>query len=195
MESMKVLSFHIRGTAPTLMHNGRLADPLDEKAIALKEITGKRKKTEADQWEMSRIEHEAGLYLNGKGRPYWPTMNIRAMIIAAAKKSKEGTIAKTAFNVVGDTEVIYDGPKTVEGLWKDKRFVNRVRTKMGVGTSVMRTRPIFNEWELKFTIEYFPDLVNKKTVVDWVALAGRVIGLSDWRPQHGLFELVEVLEG
>ena len=52
MESVKVLSFHIQGTVPTLMHNGRLADPLDEKSILLKEITGKRKKTEADQMEM-----------------------------------------------------------------------------------------------------------------------------------------------
>lgn len=195
MEATNVLSFHIRGTAPTLMHNGQLADPLNDFSIALKEITGKRKKTEADQWEMSRIEHEAGLYLNNRGRPYWPALNIRAMIIAAAKKSKEGPVAKTAINVSGDTELIYDGPKTVDGLWKDKRFVNRVRTKMGAGTSVMRTRPIFNEWELKFDVPFFPDLVNKKTVVDWVALAGRVIGLSDWRPQHGLFEVVEVLEG
>ena len=194
MESVKVLSFHIQGTVPTLMHNGRLADPLDEKSILLKEITGKRKKTEADQMEMSRIEHEAGLYLNCKGRPYWPPMNIRAMIIAAAKKSKEGTIAKTAFAVAGDTELIYDGPKTVEGLWKNKTFVNRSRTKMGAGTSVMRTRPIFPQWELKFDIEYFPDQVSKKTVVDWVALAGRVIGLSDWRPQHGLFRVLGVEE-
>ncbi len=43
-----------------MMHNGRTKDPLDPYAKALKKLTGKRKKTDADYLEISRLEWEAG---------------------------------------------------------------------------------------------------------------------------------------
>jgi hypothetical protein len=54
----------------------------------------------------------------------------------------------------------------------------------------MRTRPIFPEWELEFTVEYSPDLVQRDRLEEWVEVAGRQIGLSDWRPNYGRFEVV-----
>lgn len=50
-----------------LMHNGQLADPSNEWARAIKEISGKRAKTAADYEEMARLEWLGSLYLNQHG--------------------------------------------------------------------------------------------------------------------------------
>jgi hypothetical protein len=191
---MKSLTFRIRGLVPCLMHNGQLADPLNKWAVELKKVTAKRKKTEDDIVEMARIEHAAGLYLDSNDEnPQWPSMNIMSCICAGARKSKEGKIAQSGIIVVGHAPLIYKGPKTIDGLWSEKRFVDRSKVKVGQA-SVMRTRPIFPEWELDFTVEYSPDLVQRDRLEEWVEVAGRQIGLSDWRPNYGRFEVVTAEE-
>jgi len=191
---MKSLKFHVKGLVPCLMHNGQLADPLNKWAVELKRVTAKRKKTEDDIVEMARIEHAAGLYLDvNDENPQWPSMNIMAMVCAGARKSKEGKVAQSGILVVGHAPLIYKGPKTIEGLWNDKRFVDRSKVKVGQA-SVMRTRPVFPDWELKFAIEYSPDLVQRDRLEEWVEVAGRQVGLSDWRPTYGRFEVIEVTE-
>lgn len=183
---LKTLAFHVRGVVPTIMHNGQLADPMNEFAIAMKEITSNRTKTETEFVKMAKIEHEGSLYLNGDGKPFWPTGNIKAMLVDAAKKSKNGKNAKAGIVVMGDTSLIYDGPKTAEGLWKDKRFVSRMGVRIEKNR-VQRTRPIFPEWELRFEVGYLADVCSKAHVSNWVQIAGRLIGLSDYRPDYGRF--------
>ena len=41
------LTYKITGDAPLIMHNGDLANPLSKAAKALKQVTGKKKKTDA----------------------------------------------------------------------------------------------------------------------------------------------------
>lgn len=53
---MQELSFRIAGVSPLLMHNGRLVNPADEYARKMKEVSSKRKKTDADYEEMGRLE-------------------------------------------------------------------------------------------------------------------------------------------
>lgn len=50
------LRLDITGTAPLLMHNSRLADPIDPIVRSMKKITGKTKKTEDDHAETARLE-------------------------------------------------------------------------------------------------------------------------------------------
>jgi len=38
------------------MHNGQLADPMNRFTKAIKEITGKRKKSDSDHMEISHLE-------------------------------------------------------------------------------------------------------------------------------------------
>jgi hypothetical protein len=60
---LKQLEISIRGVSPLLMHNGQTADPLNTFSKQLKAVSGKRKKTEEDYAEMSRIEWHAALYV------------------------------------------------------------------------------------------------------------------------------------
>ena len=45
----------ITGTAPMLMHNGRLANPLDPATQTLKALTSKRKKTDDDLFDIRTL--------------------------------------------------------------------------------------------------------------------------------------------
>lgn len=59
------LSFQITGVSPLLMHNGRLADPLDPLVKDIKKLSCKRPKTEADLERITKLEFLGSLYLHG----------------------------------------------------------------------------------------------------------------------------------
>lgn len=187
--SYRTIDFHIRGIAPLVMHNGQLANPMNKFAKAMKAITSKRKKTDEDHIELAHLEFLGGLYVDERGRPVLPGEVLEATIVGGAKKTKKGKDAKSAIIVDGNFPVIYDGPKTPEALWEDERF--RYVAGVVVGQSrVMRTRPMFKNWECKFTVHYLDEVLDAKEVIDFVETAGRMVGLIDGRPRFGRFEVL-----
>jgi len=180
------MQFRLTGDAPMIQHNGQTADPLNKFSKALKAISGKRKKTDSDLEELARLEFLAGLYMGSNG-PMIPSMVIDACIIDAAKKSREGVLAKSGFFTVGDALLEYDGPRTTNELWQDERFRFSVPVRVQQAR-VIRTRPIFNEWALTCTVQHEESVVNAATVASWFAIAGTLVGLGDWRPRFGRFQ-------
>lgn len=175
------------------MHNGQLADPANEWTRAVKEISGKRQKTEADYEEMARLEWMGALYLQD-GLPCIPGYVLEAALIGrggAARKQKQGKQAAAGLYITRNFPLIYEGPREVQKLWLDERFRFRVPVKVGQAR-VMRTRPIFHEWSAEVEIEFDPQLVNADDVRLWMKTAGYEVGLMDWRPKYGRFEAVEV---
>ena len=168
------------------MHCGQTADPLNKFAKALKQISSKRTKTDADYEEMARIEFMAGLYM-GKDGPIVPANVIDSMLIGAAKKSKEGPLAKSGVFCAEHASLQYVGPRTADELWADENF--RFSALVRVSTArIARMRPRFNEWSAVVTLNVEESVVNPSRVDDWMAVAGTIIGIGDWRPQHGRFE-------
>lgn len=182
----KHVSFMVRGLSPLLLHNGQIANPLNKYAKALKEISAKRKKTDADYEAMAEIEWMGGLYLDEHSRPILPGEAIEAAFLKAAKQIRMGEKAKAGIISDGMWPIIHAGPKDLEALSKDPRFRDTRRVRVGAA-SVMRTRPIFVPWSLEFEISYLPDLFNEKQVVDTVVTMGRVIGVGDYTPKYGRF--------
>ncbi len=86
----------IEGVSPLLMHNGQTADPLNKFSKELKAVSSKRKKTDEDYAEMSRIEWHAGLYVDKHGFIVLPSEALEAAIGDGAKKSKLGKAFKSA---------------------------------------------------------------------------------------------------
>jgi len=190
---MEQLTFKIKGVAPLLMHNGQLADPLNKYSMLIKEISAKRAKTEADYEAMARLEFLGGLYLDKNGVPCIPGSVLEGMLLGkggASRKQRQGKAAAAGvFCSVASFPVEYDGPKDLEQLWKDERF--RLRVPVVVGQAkVMRTRPMFEEWAAEVSVCVLPDLVNPKDIALWMDIAGREVGLMDWRPKFGRFEVV-----
>jgi len=182
------LSFRIRGVSPLVMHNGQLADPLNRHTKDMRKITGKRKKTEADFEQLAKLEWFGSLYLSN-GVPCIPGEVLEAGFIEASRKSKRGPQAKAGIVSDGFWNLEYDGPKAPDELWQNEQY----RLTVGVRVQksrVMRTRPIFKEWAATVHLDYLPDQLSADEVIETMEILGRIVGLGDWRPRFGRFEIV-----
>ncbi len=187
---MQELKLKMTGVSPLILHNGQMADPQNEWAKELKAISGKRHKVDADLDEMSRIEYFAGLYMTDNG-PCLTDLCIEACIIAGAKKFKRGPDAKAGIFADGHADLVYDGPRSPEGLFEDKSFVLRVPVKVGQ-SKVVRTRPIFRSWSCVSNITYDEDVIDENEIIQFAEKAGHVCGIGDWRPKHGRFSVEKI---
>jgi hypothetical protein len=177
----------ITGTRPLLMHNGRLADPLDPAAKALKAFTGKRGKTDADYAEVGRVEFAGAIYIDPDLGPYLPADNIWKTLHVAAKKTKHGKLIEEG--VIITTEVnplVYPGPRDIDGLWRSGTFEFR-KTVVNQRNRVPRTRPIFNQWSVTAEGVFDENVIDLPVLAAIASRAGALVGLGDWRPKFGRF--------
>ena len=134
----------------------------------------------------------AALYLVD-GKINWPSCNIKSMLVSAAKTKKEGKICTAACIVTG-TDFIYDGPKTPEELWDFAPITKNPYVHRAIGVvnrqRVVITRPIFPEWSLEIKIKINNLMTDEASVREWIQIAGMQIGLGDWRPTYGRFDVV-----
>lgn len=177
----------LTGTAPLLMHNSRLANPLDPAAKAMKKVTGKRTKTDEDHEEIARLEHIGSLYFDTDAGPYVPADNIWRCLYDAAKKTKRGPKVKEGVFIATDINPLaYKGPRTIEGLWKDENFRHLASAKVTT-QRVMRCRPIFRDWGCEADGVIDTDIIDYTELQHILETAGDRIGLGDWRPRYGRF--------
>ena len=172
-----------------IMHNGQTADPLNSFSKAMKEISGKRKKTDADFEALANIEYQAGLYLNNKGQVIVPGRVLESVLVEGAKKSKEGKLALSGMFVDTDGILEYEGgAMSVKQLMEspDHRLCVAVRIGM---SKVMRTRPHFKNWRTTFKVSINEQVANEAQLKRWLEDAGSDVGIGDWRPRHGRYEL------
>jgi len=184
------VTLKLSGLTPLIVHNGQLADPLNKFSKAMKAVTGKRKKVDADYEELARLEFLGGLYLKDQ-RPYIPSVVLEAMMISAAKKLKKGNDFKSGMVIEDSPFIEYEGPTKPDDLWNDGRFRNVAGVKVSMAR-VMRTRPQFPEWALTFTVTYIEELLNRRDILEVAHIAGWQIGLCEWRPKFGRFSVAVV---
>ena len=192
---MKKLKFRLIGVVPLLMHNGQTADPLNFYSKAIKKISSKRVKTDADFEQMAELEYKAGLYLDKNKHPCIPGEVLEAAICGrggAARKEKAGKQAAASVFVDGVFQLEYDGPKDSDEMFQsdDMKHVTAVRIQ---SNKVIRTRPMIPAgWIAECELSYNEKLVNEAEVIRWLQVAGEEVGLMDWRPKYGRFS-VEIL--
>lgn len=186
-----VIEFKIEGISPLLMHNGQLANPLNPLVKQMKALTGQRKKTDEVHMELSRLEFRAGLYVSASsGAVEIPAELLESCLIEGAKKSKLGKQFKSSIAIMENSPLDYGEKLTVDQLWDRHEEFADVRG-VKVGTSrVMRTRPIFRTWRLSFAVHFNADLVNPEQIQLAVEDAGAQVGLCDYRPKFGRFQII-----
>lgn len=168
-----------------LMHNGQLADPLNEYTKALKAVSKKKNKSDEDHLAVAKAEFQGGLYHDNDMGPYIPGDWLQSALIQGSKAVKLGK--KFSASVVVPEEkikLIYTGPREREALFANPNFIDRraVRVQMA---KVMRTRPVFRDWSATFEIEVFDGAVNGDEVEAALVQAGLFIGIGDGRPRLG----------
>ena len=180
----------LTGTQPLIMHNARLSDPLDVMTKSLAEITGKRKKTEEDHYEMARREWLGGLYFDDELGPYVPGANLERMLLDAARMSRDGKTVERGLFIPGEKWPLqYAGPRTVAKMINNENYRFRASIKVGQ-QRVMRCRPMFRDWSLTAEGFFDEEQITPDKLPLFVERAGKYIGLGDWRPRYGRFTAV-----
>jgi hypothetical protein len=174
------------GTAPLLMHNSRLANPLDPAAKAVKKYTSKRTKTDEDHEAIARLEFSGGLYLDPELGPHIPGENIMRCLVDGARLTKQGIkVTRGVFIKTDVNPLAYDGPRDADGLWQ-AGWRHMASVKVGQ-QRIMRCRPWFPEWRVQAEGIIDPAVLELDDVATIADNAGSLIGLGDWRPRHGRF--------
>lgn len=185
---MITFQLDITGTMPLLMHNSRLANPLDPIVKEIGKLTKKRTKTDEDREEVARLEHAGSLYIDSDIGPYLPGQNVERALLDAARISKQGkTIERGVFITTEVNPLAYKGPRTADGLWADENFRHHASVKI-MRARTMRCRPIFREWRTSAEGVLDPAIIDFDTLQQICRTAGMLIGIGDWRPRFGRFE-------
>lgn len=187
---IETLKLRIEGDAPLLMHNGRLANPMDPYAKRMKELTKARNKTDAQLLEIRRVEWEAGLYLDADGDVCLPADVVLACIYGGARKAKAGKEASAGVWEGAPTfKLLHDGPRDLDALYEAPGFVD-YRVVVVSQRRTMRARPRFPRWSLELLLNVNADIINPEQVRQAAEAAGLLVGLGDWRPRFGRFHVV-----
>lgn len=179
------------GTRPLLLHNVRLASPLNEHAKKLKALNSKRVKTDDDRLDIARAEFEGSLYWDEEIGPYLPAQNLYAALRNGARITKAGKKIERGL-VITDfmLPLIYRGPRSVEGLWADgsSKFVD-VRSVVVQRNKVDRCRPIFPEWTVEAGLMIDPKVLDLAEFIEVAENAGAMEGVGDYRQMYGRFSV------
>jgi len=177
------MQLHIEATGRTglVMHNGRLADPLDPLAIQLSKLTDKRGRTEEEEREISDFEWLASLYYEKDLGTYLPAENIIRCLRDAATAWKLGEAVYDFVHVSTDrVPVQHDGPTDPHKLQKLDVFRLRKTVKIGRNRTP-RTRPIFRTWSMSFDLDIDDADLNLSDFERILERAGRLEGVGTAR--------------
>lgn len=189
----------IRGLRPIIHHSGTGIDPKHPANIeksALARITASNR-TEDDEARLAELECQVALWLDEDGRPTIPAAALRSCIETAARRLRQGPQVREGLVVDKVHEFSYD----VERYGGDlTNLVQTTKFRIGVVVQrqrILRTRAMFEPpWGCRFTLDCDDELVDQQQLEAWLDIAGRRIGLGDWRPEksgdYGRFETVSV---
>lgn len=181
-----------RGTRPLLMHNERLASPLNPYSRRIAELAGVRAKTEEQLWQIARLQFEGGMYFDEQLGPYIPANMLRKSLIKGARHYRAGKQVERGVSIADFMMPLgYDGPRDIEGLWGGGRspFVDLRPVKVPGGGRVDRCRPVFHNWVIEAEVILDPQAIDAKKFGEAARWAGDMEGIGDYREMYGRFSV------
>lgn len=184
----------IRGIVPLLQHRFASLDSLME---------GATKKTGASDYSLEWMDT---MYVNPDGVLFQPAAHIEGALVGAAVLFKvKGRGGKTwkdavrAYCYVLPEEIVHlrdgepvraPGPEILRHPTEHLRVdVRQVRIKRA---AVARSRLLIAAgWELAFRVEVHDEQVRPDVLLAILDESGRAVGIGDFRPRYGRFEVVQ----
>ena len=169
---MKSINVEITGIAPLLHHRFQTEEH--------GENASKSKKKVYDP----TAEAEKCLYRNASGEIYQPAEHIfQSMVKGAVAYKFEGK--KTYKDVI--TSGIAISPEDIPLITENDYEID-ARPVVIQRSRVVRWRPRFNEWKVRFTIDILDDEnISVPILKDILETAGKTKGIGDYRPRFGRF--------
>jgi len=184
---MKKITVKITGAVPVLFHADVLADPLNPATIAHKEISSKRKKTDADHLALAESEWRSSFYFDDDGKVTIPTAILKACLVNGAKLNKLGSTVKRAVLPTGSfCEFQSDADGNLAKMWESRKYVDARTVKVGT-SKIVRYRPKFSKWSATASFIYDEEQISLSEIKQCFENAGNFVGVGDFRPTFGLF--------
>jgi hypothetical protein len=189
----KTVSVEITGVRPILLHNGQSADPLNSYAKLRKPITSKKTKTDDDLAELAKIDWYSSLYHDADKRLILPSEMIESLLANAGSRLRMKRESIAAISVFEPARLVgaLGANATSDDYWKTGNFSDARGVRVQKNR-IIRYRPRFDQWTAKFNVELLG--MNVSTLRDLIDVGGTFIGLGDFRPRFGLFELTKFTE-
>lgn len=177
-ETPYVATVLIEGTSPILFHRWS-NEAVAEKAKAKKNSKAKKEDN-----------IESYVYRNEVDELCIPSEYLRQSVIHAAKfRQDPRSTRKSAMDlfkagIVGLNEFASLGVKEWDYL--DKRRVTIQRQ------GITRSRPAMNKgWQVEFTLQVLlPEYIEPSFLLDVITQAGRLVGIGDFRPTYGRYQVI-----
>jgi len=165
---MKKYKTEIKGITP-LLHNKPEEYGFDVEWV---------EKKASNEYEKEALKK---LYINSDGKIYQPATHIERALIEAGKKIKVKGAGKATYSklfgsmiTIPQMDILHKNPEYE--IYKTLVVIPSTKGR------VMRYRPMFKEWKLVFEIE-FEDEISAEAVKEALEIAGKYIGIGDWRPE------------
>ena len=171
----------VRGTSPFLFHRWSV-DGVEAKSKAAK---GSKAKKEDDL--------ESYVYRTPEGNLAIPGEYFRMAIVNAAKyKQDPRSPRKSAMDLFKAGVVTLD---ELCAVGKEKwDYIDRRRV-MIQRSAITRSRPaLLAGWEIEFSVQVLtPEYISPELLNETIQAAGRLIGVGDFRPTHGRFQVTSFI--
>lgn len=199
--AVEVVTFRIVGTMPLMMHNVRLASPLNAYAKEMKRLTSAKssaKRTDDDRLALARVEWEGGLYHDETLGPYIPAPWVWRALVDAGRMGRQGKTVEAAVRPRDlMNPLVYAGPRTVAEMWGNGTSPYVDMQSVRVGTSrVDRCRPIFpvtpEPWSASIAVVLDTATMNRDQLVELMGTVGSAKGIGEYRQWFGRFKVSEV---
>ncbi len=169
----------ISGVAPLLFHKWNV------------ESNEAKSRSKKGSIERKTDDPETFIYRNQKGEVCIPGEYLRGSVINAAKFHQDPRSPRKSAadlfkaGVISLTLLSSLGKKTWDYLDKRRVVIQK--------SAVTRSRPAFAEgWEAEFIVQVnLPEYISDKMLNEVVGMAGRLVGVGDFRPSFGRFQIVK----
>ena len=195
--AIRTYQCEIIGTAPLIQHGTAGMDPDNPGVQELAKLTKKRgsNRTDTDSARMRDLESILSVWeRDGKVTIIAPA--IRGCIEGAARTLKQGAQVRRGLRVRFGVEFFHNVPGET---YEEVAIAAKWTTDVKVGQSrIMRTRAKFDEWSARFWLDCDDEQIDQSQLETWIDIAGRQIGIGDWRPDksgfYGTFTLNKITE-
>lgn len=198
---IETINFEVKGLpgGQLLMNNPQCVDPLNAYSKSAKEITSRKKKSDADHLRLREIETEAkcfwddslGIYVPSR----WITASIANSAFAVAKIAK-AKIRSSVFPTEERIKLHYEGEReiaAVSQVYANGHYVTQ-NLKQGQ-VSITKCHPAFRGWSFKTQLEIDTEILNFSDIKRIAEYASRYVGWGDFRPTFGRADVVLSKDG
>lgn len=166
----KIVNATIKGISPLLMNRPNMLEIEDKAKVKQAGIN------------VLEQQYEEKQYKNEKGELFMPDTHIKGCLIEAGKNIKvKGKGKATYSKIIGYAVIVTPGQILHKKTHLDKHTVLTVNPNTKGRNATCR--PMLNDWEVDFQLEYDSDEVPLEVLKEALDYAGKRVGVGDWRPQ------------